>query len=574
VALSPDEIETDVLAFEHLVGRNTPEAFEQASGLYKGPLLEGLSLNEECFEEWLLPERERHWELALEALTRLLAHYNKADMIQEAIRTAKRLLTLDPLQEAVHRLLMRLYVRRGRRQSALRQYQVCVGVLQRELGIDPEAETKSLYQDILQRRLFQTSKIDAPPTTSDAQGPSLPPALNIPSYSTPLIGRISERTQLHEALEKTSKGMGQSIVVFGESGIGKSYLLGTIALEAYRQNSYVLIGRCYESEQVLPLAPWVSALRNAEAAIGQAREHLSPTYRQELSTLLPEVFHAGSASSVAGEDYRRLFESIAQVIRTLSSTSSVVLILEDLHWADEMTLRLLAFLSRRVQTSRILLAGTAQEEELGNDPKLRHTIEDLEREGCLLSMTLSPLSQPETAELVRASARVGINEDVLARLTEEVWAVSGGNPFLAMEIMRNFQEEIATPTLDLRNAPMPQRVRNVILRRLERLSEQSRVLVAAAAVMGHEFDFDLLHRFARLNETETAQGLEELVRRRILHCVGERFDFTHDRLRQVAFNRIFLPQRKLMQRDLAKALEPMNDGIGLSHIEALHYQDR
>ena len=149
LALAPEAVEADVAAFERAVADGTPEALERAATLYQGDLLAGLVLAEVPFEEWLLGERERLRELALEGLAKLLAHQRKAGASEAAVATALRLLTLDPLQEVVHRALMRLYADLARRGAALRQYQHCVAVLQRELGIEPEAETKALYQEIL-----------------------------------------------------------------------------------------------------------------------------------------------------------------------------------------------------------------------------------------------------------------------------------------------------------------------------------------------------------------------------------------------------------------------------------------
>src|SRR5262245_41398267 len=119
LALNPLGVEVDVVTFEHRVAEGTPQALEQAAELYRGDLLLGFTVNEPLFEEWLVAERERLREMALEALARLLAHQTKAANTERAIQTAVRLLGLDPLQEAVHRTLMRLYARQGRRGAAL-----------------------------------------------------------------------------------------------------------------------------------------------------------------------------------------------------------------------------------------------------------------------------------------------------------------------------------------------------------------------------------------------------------------------------------------------------------------------
>ena len=152
VWLDPAAVELDVTAFTRIAGEEAPEALEQAALLYRGDLLEGFRVDEEPFEAWLMQERERLRELALEALARGLSYQRKTGALAAALRTARQLLALDRLQEPVHRTLMRLHAQLGQRAAALRQYQQCVSVLQRELGVEPELETKQLYQEILRQR--------------------------------------------------------------------------------------------------------------------------------------------------------------------------------------------------------------------------------------------------------------------------------------------------------------------------------------------------------------------------------------------------------------------------------------
>ena len=164
-----------------------------------------------------MAERERLRELALDALARLLAHQQRADVPAEAaLQTALRLIAFDPLQEVVHRTLMRLYVRLGRRAAALRQYQLCVSALQRELGVEPEADTRQLYQEILRRR---PQRADADAGTQGQLAPEPPPNLSgIGAVSAPLIGRDAEVTRLREGLSQARAGAGRLVVIVGRAG--------------------------------------------------------------------------------------------------------------------------------------------------------------------------------------------------------------------------------------------------------------------------------------------------------------------------------------------------------------------
>jgi len=568
LALDPDNVEVDAARFERAVKEGTPEALARAIELYRGDLLAGFVVDEAPFEEWVLGERERLRELALEALARLLAHQRKTGATEPAILTALRLLAIDPLQEPVHRTLMRLYMEAGRRGTALRQYQQCVSALSHELGVEPEAETKALYEEILRQRATRAEPAEraAPGRPADASEHRAPGA----SHDTALLGRERELEALRHALDAAVGGNGRVVAVLGEAGIGKSRLVSELASEAARRGARVLVGRSYESEQILPFGPWVDALRAGRIA-EQAKllERLGSALRAELARLLPE---AGQPPAGAVTDVRPVFESVAQVIALLAEHDSVVLILEDVHWSDEISARLMAFVGRRLADRRVLLVTTAREEELVDVPAVRQALDDLRRDTPLTSLALGPLSHADTLALVRTLARSG-DEGAMARLGERGWAASEGNPFVAVETVRAQAEGAAVG--GGRGLALSERVRDVVGRRLERLSERGQTLAGVAAAIGREFEFALLQQASGLTEDDTAAGVEELVRRRVLHGIGERFDFTHDRIRDVAYGRLLPPRRKLLHRRIAEALEQARaEAADVEPLAiGLHYRD-
>ena len=152
VALDPSAVTVDVIAFEQRMAEGTPEALTEGAELYRGELLDGLLVGEQPFDDWLLGERERLRAVALGGLSRLLAHQRAEGPAESAVQTSLRILTLDPVDESVHRVLMQLYAQTGRRGSALRQYQLCVQSLQKELGAEPEKATTALYEQIVRQR--------------------------------------------------------------------------------------------------------------------------------------------------------------------------------------------------------------------------------------------------------------------------------------------------------------------------------------------------------------------------------------------------------------------------------------
>ena len=342
------------------------------------------------------------------------------------------------------------------------------------------------------------------------------------------------------------------VAILGETGVGKSRLVEELIAHAARNHYRVLVGRAYESDQILLFGPFVDAFRVDELASDAAAiEALRPVWRAELSALLPSLSTSPDAPRLPDRvDYRRLFECIAQLLQRLSAREPVVLVLEDLHWADELSVRLLAFLGRRVQAERILIVLTAREEELADHPMLRRTLQDLSQQQQLSSIHLSPLSERETGSLVEllAPARTATGVGPLAR---QVWAATEGNPFMIVETMRGL------PDGNAEALALPQRVREVIGRRLERLAEGSRWLLSVAAAIGREFEFELLRRAAGLEEDATAEGVEELVRRRLLTTTRDRLDFTHHQIREVAYGELLPWRRWRLHCRVAQAIEAL-----------------
>ena len=230
VGLQAGAVSTDVGEFERRVVLGSATALAESADIYQGDLLAGLALQEPPFEEWLVGERERLRQLSTEALARLLAHQREAGAVDSAIHTALKLLALDPIQEQVHRTLMRLYAQAGRRGAALRQYQACVTVLERELRTQPEDATRALYREILQARgAVASPPVDAAPaatpvTTAPSSarqsGVGPPP----PLAEAPLIGRQREIAQMTTLLEQAWAGGRRLAAIFGEAGVGKSRL--------------------------------------------------------------------------------------------------------------------------------------------------------------------------------------------------------------------------------------------------------------------------------------------------------------------------------------------------------------
>jgi DNA-binding SARP family transcriptional activator/tetratricopeptide (TPR) repeat protein len=553
LTLEPDAIDVDAHTFERLVSEGTPESLGRAAAHYRGELLEGLTVQSPPFEEWLMVERERLRELALDVLARLLAHHERTGAVEAAVQSAIQLLGIDPGQEPVHRLLMRLYVRQDRRSAALRQYQLCAASLQRELGVEPEPVTKQLYQDILQGRLLPEEAPSHPaaprPRAHATSRLGLSPDALV--ADVPLVGRRSELVTMEAAWRDARAGRGRVLAILGEGGAGKSRLLVELARAAWGSKGTVLVGHARESTQALPFGPWIEAFRAGHVIEhDDFRERIEPVWCAELARLFPEL---GAPPAAQGfENSVRLFEALTRLITDVANERPLLLALEDLHWTDGATVQFLAFLTRRIREWPVLLVLTAREEELGGS-SLRRLLDELEHERSLVTVMATPLSREETAVLVRAVRRVGSEDPALV---ERVWSLSGGNPFTAVEVAR----AVGSGGVVVPDVAVPARVRAFIAERLDRLSAVSRELVAVAAVVGRPIEFMLLSRAADQDERTAAGAVEELVRRRVFVESQGRLDFAHERIRAVAEATLLEPTRRALHAAVARTLEEVHAG--------------
>ena len=554
VTLDRSAIDVDVAEFERLASQKSPRDLEQAAALYLGDLLDGFDVSEDPFEEWLNAERARLRETAVHVLTRLVPHQTKSGSPESAAQTAVRLLALDPLREETHRTLMRLYARQGRLGDALRQYQACVSVLRQELGAEPTEETRRVYREIVPRRrsIGSTHYVRARPKTGalEPQGRLLG-AVGHP----PLINRQKELALLYEALGRALRRRGGTTVILGEAGVGKTRLAEELVREMQRRGGSVLTGLAYETERALPFAPWVDVLRAGLRLYDEEfAPRPNPVWQSELAMLLPELGEPRTAA--VGGNPIRVFEAVSHFLRELVASRPLLLVLENLQWADETSLRLFTFLVRRIDAWPLLMVGIVRKEDLRESTVLRRLLQETDGRFSLRQLPLGALSRADTLALIRALVGRDIDAPAALRLANQVWLLSEGNPFMVVESMRALESGEIAPVHG--RLPLPQRVREVIAGRLERLSPRARQIVAAAAIIGREFDFALLERTATLGEPQTTAGVEELVRKRVIQGIGDHFDFTHDTIREVAFTQIASHRRKALHRRVATAMEQLS----------------
>ncbi|MBV9613894.1 MAG: AAA family ATPase, partial [Ktedonobacteraceae bacterium] len=539
------------------------EALEQVMHLYRGDLLPS------CYEEWILPERDRWRQLFLSAAERLLVLLEQERNYDAAILVAQQLLRHDPLHEATYRQLMRLYALRGDRAAALRIYHTCVTALERELGTEPGEATQAIYESLMQ---------------SDATSRTLTGPLISRGTAPPLLGRKTEWRQLLDAWRKAAKGQPHVVVLSGEAGIGKTRLAEEMEAWVGRQGMTTASARCYAALGPLAYAPVTTWLRSD--ALQASISTLDPTWLTEVARLVPEALTSRlhlsrPAAMTEGWQRRHFFEALARAI--LSAHQPLLLLLDDLQWCDQETLEWLHYLLRFDAKARLLLLGTVRIEEVLPGHPLREFLGALQRDGLVTEIAPGPLTMTETTSLAEHIQGQSLDLAMSLALHSE----TEGNPLFVVEMVRagtleqHEARQNATdsfPLLTDTASTLPPSVQTVLAARLAQLSPLARNVANVAAVIGREFPFSILARASGQSEDDVVQGLDELWQRRMVReqaaGTGDTYDFSHDKLREVAYTSLSPVRQRLLHRRIAEAFETgyAQDLDAVSGQIATHYE--
>jgi len=582
-------------AHGHPTGQVCPECIpylERAVKLYRGHFMSGFTLRDSIeFDDWQFMQSESLRRELANALERLVLAYKAAKRFDEAISSAQRWLSLDALHEPAHRQLMQLYSLAGKRSAALRQYQECVRILEKELGVQPLEETNRLYRDIKERRGIWgeerpesagLSTIQLADTFKEATvTPVSVPAVagQQPGHARfsrlPLVGRSAEWGILQQAYGSVNTD-GFFLVVEGEAGMGKTRLAEEFISSARLYGAAAILARCYPGEANLAYAPFIDGL--ASAIDQPVREDwyrdVPPHWLSEAARLLPNISRLPvelppPPPPESPGAQTRFFEGISRLILALcSGPPPGILFLDDLHWADEATLDLLTYLVRRLTSHPILILVAWRGEDLESGHRLRMLLAENQRRGRGELMVLSRLSQDAVKELVGTAAQgVSLPEaDFSLRLYQE----TEGLPFFVTEYLAMLPDVLTSDPIvrkEVEAWPIPHGVRGLLHSRLEQVGETGVQLLQAAAVIGRSFDFDILHVTSGRTDEETITTLEELIAhgliRENLGGIGGGnqdalrsliYDFGHEKLRSLVYSETSLARRRLLHVRTAEAL--------------------
>jgi len=507
-----DRCSVDTVEFIAASAAQDVESLTRAAELYEDELLPGI------YDEWLTPHREEFRRRIVNVLERLAGLHETRKEYEAAIRVAGRLVAMDSLCEAHHQRLIRLHAANQDRASALRAYHQCMRVLRRELGVQPGQTTLDLFERILKEE-SGGSAIEL-----------LKPASQL-RKARALVGRAKEWQQLAAAWKAAVEDGPRVTVISGEPGIGKTRLADELYQSCAAAGYSTARARCYAGQGQVAYAPVADWLRTDAVRAGWAG--LAPRQLAEIGRLIPEV----ETSPAAGPFPERMhfYESLNAAFGKCRKPA--LLFLDDMQWCDPDSFEWLNSLLHSKAAEGLLLVGTVRSEETGREHAFTRFLAGLRQFGTVTEIPLDPLDPVETEELARQESANPLDTANLG----EIVRATRGNPLFVVESVRAGLQST--------------RVSAVIGARLAQLSAASYELAGLASVVGRPFSFEVLEKATDWDERSVSQALDELWRRKIIESRGAtEYDFTHDRLREVACEELGLVRRRYLHRRVARAL--------------------
>jgi len=385
-----------------------------------------------------------------------------------------------------------------------------------------------------------------------------------------MVGRERELASLLSGLDDAAARRGRLFLISGEPGVGKTRLADEVAAVADAKRMALLVGHCSEQDEAVAYLPFVEILEsfvdrasNADTlrtALGEQAPELARLH-PKLKNILPKL--PPPLDLPPAQARRHLFNCFFDFVARIASVQPTLMILEDLHWADDSTLSLLDHLTQRLSDLPLMVIGTYRDAELNVTRGLAKTLEDLLRERLATRVRLKGLPRDEVAAMLNSLS----GKSPPAAVVGEIFAETEGNPFFVEELFRHLEEENRLydssgqfrSELKITELEAPPSVRLVVARRLARLSDLTQKMLATAAVIGRFFSFEILQAASEADGDSILEHVEEAEKAGLVFSVAEssgaRFQFSHELIRQAVLGGLSAARRQRLHLEVADAIE-------------------
>ena len=396
------------------------------------------------------------------------------------------------------------------------------------------------------------------------------------------VGRRREMGELKAALEDVLSGRGRLVTLVGEPGIGKTRTALELATYAGLRQTQVLWGRCYEGEGAPPYWPWVQAIRSyvRDVDAEQLKSDMgagAADIAEVVSDVREQLPGLQTPPQLEPEQARfRLFDSITAFLKSAGRRKPLVLVLHDLHWADHPSLLLLEFVARELASARVLVIGTYRDMELSRQHPLSHTLGELTRESLFQRVLLRGLDQEDVGRFVELASGVTPPTGLAAAVHRQ----TEGNPLFVTEVVRLLVQEggltqDSASERDSWSVRIPEGVRDVIGRRLDRLSERCNEILTIASVVGREFAIEQLSPLIEdISGDRLLEVMDEALSSRVIEELPQsvgRYQFTHALIQETLIGELPLTRRVRVHGRIAEALEELYGASAEAHSAELAY---
>ncbi len=456
-----------------------------------------------------------------------------------AVAAAEDAVKQAPLRESAHRALMAALDAAGNRAEALRVYQRLRRVLADELGVDPSPDTEAAYLALLgPAPPSRPARTDARDDLSVMVG-----GARLGATQAPFVGREPELAVLADAWKQAVGGARHVVVVSGEAGIGKTRLTTEAARRVQQDGGLVLFGRC-DQEAIVPYQPVVEALDGLVAATpADELPFLDDEAMAELGTVLPSL---DRPRRPAGPDRARLFRAVTDLVAAVATQRPLLVVLDDMQWADDDTLLLVRHLLRRSRDAPILVVAITRDHDLRPGHALADIVHSLDRDGWVRRLQLRGLDESDVRDLLAQVHGPGDHGHAARRLVAE----TAGNPFLVTELSR------AGDPAAIGDGDIPQSVQDLVSTRLARLGQPAVELLRAGAVAGARFELDIAGAAAGLDEDALLDAADAaLASGLVTEESADRYRFPHDIVRRTLAVQLSGARRRSLHRRTADAIE-------------------